>query len=233
LLSTLRVGQLDHMSVRTRSEILFEKLCAETGIVFTPIPPEPGAGLRTPDYELHLQVPPILAEVKQIDPNPEDKALLRQLQETGVYEFEGVPGKRQKNLGGGISAQGASDAKPARTADPLQQVDVLRGFTDPLQMMSAMYGLHEVVFTTSHSPAAQLLSASRRLGGSRRLTPKHNTTVSAVAVLFEGPEGPYLVVYHNRFASNPIPPGVLWRPRILQRSIRDVARGKFPEWVEL
>ena len=96
-----------------------------------------------------------------------------------------------------------------------------------------MYGLHEVVFTRSHSPVAQVLSVSRRLGGSRRLTPEHNTTLSAVVVLFEGPEGPYLVVYHNRFASNPILPEVLRRPRIFQWSIREGGPREFPEWVEV
>ena len=59
--------------------------------------------------------------------------------------------------------------------------------------------------------------------------PEHNTTISAVAVLFVGPEGPYPVVYHNRFASNPIPHEVLRYPRILQRSIRDGGPGEFPE----
>jgi hypothetical protein len=223
------------MSIRTRAEILFEKFCGETGIRLTPIPPEPGASRRTPDYELHLQVPPILVEVKQIDPNPDDKALLRQLQETGVYEFQDVPGKR---LRGKISEASSQLKARVRTGQPAlliiyNNVDVLRGFTDPLQMMSAMYGLHEVVLTRSHSPAARLLSVSHRLGGSRRLTPEHNTTLGAVAVLFEGPEGPYLVVYHNRFASNPILPEVLRRPSIFQRGIREGGPGEFPEWVEV
>ena len=110
-------------------------------------------------------------------------------------------------------------------------VDVLRGFTDPLQIMSAMYGQYEVVLTRIHGSVSRSRSVSRRLGGGRKLTPEHNTTISAVAVLFEGPEGPYLVVYHNRFALNPIRPEVLRHPRILQRSIREVGPGEFPEWV--
>ena len=224
------------MSIPTRSEILFERFCGESRIRFTPIPPESEARRRTPDYEFHLQEPPILVEVKQIDPNPDDKALLRQLQETEMYEFQDALGKR---LRGKISKASSQLKARVRTDQPAllivyNNVDVIRGFTTPRQMMSAMYGQHEVVLTRSHGgPLAQLLSFSPRLGGNRRLTLEHNTTISAVAVLFEGPEGPYLIVYHNRFAANPIPPEVLRRPRILQRSIREGGPGEFPEWVEV
>jgi hypothetical protein len=76
------------MSKHTKSEILFEKFCNEAGVSFTLIPPEPKAGRQTPDYELHLQVPPILAEVKQIDLNPEDKVCSApRILDTGVREL--------------------------------------------------------------------------------------------------------------------------------------------------
>lgn len=77
------------MRVPTESEFLFEQLCGETGIRFTRITPAPEAGHRAPDYELQLQVPPILVEVKQIDPNKKDKDLLRQLQKTVMYKLAG------------------------------------------------------------------------------------------------------------------------------------------------
>lgn len=220
------------MSIRTESEILFEKFCRETGIPFTPISPEPRAGRRTPDYELHVQEPAILAEVKQIDSNPEDKELLRRLQENGSYEFQGLPGKRVRRKIRDAASQLKARAKPGQPTLLVvyNNVDVLRVFTGPDSMMSAMYGVHEVVFTTICDPAGRQRRVSRRLGRNRQLTPQHNTTISAVAVLFEGPEGPYLVVYHNRFASNPIPPKVLRSPRIYQYRIRDVDPRDFPEW---
>jgi len=229
------IRQVDHMTVRTRSEILFERFCDKAGIPFTCIPPESRVGHPTPDYELRLQLPAILAEVKQIDPNHEDKMLLRELQQTGAYEFEDILGKRLRGKISEAASQLRARLRPGQPALVIiyNNVDVLRGFTDPHHMMSAMYGLYEVVFTTSRGLAARLLSISRRLGGSRRLTPEHNTTVSAVAVLFDGPEGPYLVVYHNRFAANPIPPELLRHAGILQRSVSDRGPAEFPEWVEL
>jgi hypothetical protein len=137
------------LSVHTISEILFERFCTETGIPFTPIPPEPAAGRQTPAYELHLQVPPILTEVKQIDLNPEDKALFRQLYETGTYEFQGLPGKRVRKRIWQAASQLKARVKPDQPALLIiyNNVSVLRGFTDPFQIMSAMYGLPEAVFT--------------------------------------------------------------------------------------
>jgi hypothetical protein len=219
------------MRIQTRSETLFEKFCAEIGVLFTRIPE---AGCKTPDYELHLQVPPILVEVKQIDPNPNDKVFLRQFEEAGVAWFPDDPGERLRGKISEASSQLKARAKPDQPTLLIiyNNVDV-RLFTLPFQIMCAMYGQPKGVITRRHGLAAELLSVSYRLGGKRRLTPEHNTTLSAVAVLFEGPEGPYLVVYHNQFASNKILPEVLKCPRILQRSIREVGPGEFPEWVEV
>jgi hypothetical protein len=223
------------MSIRTISEILFESFCTETGMPFTPIPPEPEAGRRTPDYELHLQVPPILVEVKQIDPNPDNKAFLHRFEEAGVSRFlPDDPGERLRGKISEASSQLKARAKPDQPALLIIYNNVpVRLYTLPFQIMCAMYGQHKAVITRSHGLAADLLSVSCRLGGSRRLTPEHNTTISALVVLFEGPEGPYLVVYHNQFAANPIPPKVLRRPRIFQWRICEVGPGEFPEWVEV
>jgi hypothetical protein len=223
------------MSMQTDSEILFERFCNETAIPYAPIPPEPEAGRQTPDYELHLQVPPILAEIKQINLNPEDRALSRQLHETGTYAFEDLPGKRVRGKIPEAASQLKARAKPNQPTLLIiyNNVDTLRGFTDPFQVMSAMYGVPEAVLVRNCTPIALQWSVFYRLGGNRGLTSEHNTTISAMAVLFAGPEGPYLVLYHNQFASNSIAPEVLRRPAILQRHIRDGGPGKLPEWVEV
>jgi hypothetical protein len=223
------------MTMRTTSESLFERFCDETGIQSTRLPAGPSEGQRTPDYEIHLQVPPILAEVKQIDPNRDDRKLRLQLQDTGEYGFCDLPGKRLRDKISDAASQLRACAMPDQPALVViyNNVDGLRDFTGPLQVMSAMYGLPQVVVTTTRGRGARVLWAESRLGGGRRLTPEHNTTLSAVATLFDGPEGPWLVVYHNRFASRPIPPEVMRRPRISQRCFHDSGAGNFPQWVEL
>lgn len=223
------------MTDRTISETLFERFCTDTGLLFVRLRPDPAAGRRTPDYELRLQEPAILVEVKQIDPNREDEASLRAFAEPGEYSFGGVPGDR---LRGRISKAGSQLRARARSDQPTlvvvyNNVDVLRGYTGPHAVMSAMYGLYQAVITTTSGMGARIVSVVHRLGGRRSMTPEHNTTISGLAVLFDGPEGPYLVVYHNRFAAVPIRPEVLRRPRIHQRSIQEAEENRFPEWCEL
>jgi hypothetical protein len=223
------------MTDRTISETLFERFCTDTGIPFVRLEPDSSSGQRTPDYELLLQEPPILVEVKQIDPNHEDQALLRAFAETGEYSFGGVPGDR---LRGRISKASSQLRARVRLAQPTlvvvyNNVDVLRGFTGPHAVMSAMYGLYQAVITRTHGLGARVLSVANRLGGSRSMTPQHNTTISGLAVLFHGPEGPYLVVYHNRFAAVPLRPEILRRPRILQRCFQEGDGTTFPEWGDL
>lgn len=223
------------MKEPTISETLFERFCAETGIPFVSLAPDPSAGLPTPDYEIHLQEPPILVEVKQIDPNREDQASLQTFAETGEYSFSGVPGER---LRGRISKAGSQLRARVRPDQPTlvvvyNNVDVLRGFTGPDAVMSAMYGLYQTVITTTRGVGARVLSVNNQLGGGRSMTPQHNTTISGLGVLFEGPTNPHLVVYHNRFAAVPIRPDILRRSRILQRCIQEEDGNNFPEWRDL
>ena len=172
--------------------------------------------------------------MKQIDPNPDDK-ILRALRATGEYGFCDIPGKRLRDKISDAASQLRARAMPGQPALVViyNNVDVLRGFTGPSHVMSAMYGLHQVVVNTTRGRGARVLSAESRLGGGRRLTSNHNTILSAVAVLFEESEGPYLNVYHNRFASRPIQPEVLRRPKIFQWCLHDAGAGNFPQWVEL
>lgn len=220
------------MTVRTISETLFEQFCTDVGIDFTRLLPDSSVGRQTPDYELHLQEPPILVEVKQIDPNREDKALLCSFAETGEYSFGGEPGDRLRRR---ISKAGSQLRACAQPDQPTMvvaynNVDTLRGFTGPHAVMAAMYGRFEAVITTL---GALVSAAARRLGGNRSMTREHNTRISALAVLFDGPEGPYLVVYHNRFAAMPLRPETLRRPRIFQRCIEEGDGSTFPEWVDI
>lgn len=101
---------------------LFERFCADTGMPCVRLEPGP-AGRRTPDYELRLQEPPILVEVKQIDPNPEDEARLRAFADTGEYSFDGVPGDRLRGRisKAGSPTTGTRPTRPAYACRRLQQ----------------------------------------------------------------------------------------------------------------
>ena len=97
---------------KTWSEKLFESWCREKGVDFRCIPREEGR--CTPDYELVVNGTTIIAEVKHIEDNPEEKANRKRIREEyrkersdehGTYRFglgeveRGVPGTRvQKKI---------------------------------------------------------------------------------------------------------------------------------------
>ena len=60
------------MSTPTISEILFEQLCSQRGVGCTRIPEGPQ---KTADYRVAQGSLTLVAEVKQLDPNNEDKKL--------------------------------------------------------------------------------------------------------------------------------------------------------------
>ena len=60
-----------------------------------------------------------------------------------------------------------------------------------------------------------------RSGPKRKMTPKANTTISAVAVLrTDWNDELVLLIYHNRYAKNPIDPDWLHHPRVSHMRLR-------------
>jgi len=216
---------------RPKSEMLFEKFCNRAGIPFRRIAEERGP---TPDYQLCFPGVEVIAEIKQIDPNDEDKTLRRQLDELGFAGFDhGEVGGRVRSKISKAANQLRNRLRPGQAAIVVifNNVSVIRGFTDPINMMAAMHGDYE--FVLSYFQGGEVAITDRRLGGKRKLTPKHNTTVSAICVIFEGPSGPYLVVYHNPFAANRLDPSILRQPGNVQFRLDTKEPGEFPKWVEI
>jgi len=66
------------MQSRTWSENLFETYCKQRGYSLERMEVVPGKG-RFPDYEVLTPCGPVICEVKQINPNDEDKEYDRRL----------------------------------------------------------------------------------------------------------------------------------------------------------
>ena len=58
------------MSVKTISENHFEDFCSQKGLILKRVQT---AGTPTPDYELLIGGVKVIVEIKQFDPNPEEK----------------------------------------------------------------------------------------------------------------------------------------------------------------
>jgi hypothetical protein len=78
--------------VKTEPETLFEKFCNTHGILFKSIPYEKDG--RTPDYEIIINNPKIIVEVKQIDPNEEEIKKRDELREKKSVIMDTIPGGR-------------------------------------------------------------------------------------------------------------------------------------------
>lgn len=168
------------MSRKTISEKLFEEFCQENGIALIPIE---RSDRSTPDYLLESAGIKILIEVKQFDPNDEERRAERMLEDSGVGPaLGGEPGSKTR-----LKIQAAAKQFKSHNNDRHPTILVLynnipvssRG-VDPYEIKTAMYGLEKVDFAVSKSSVSII---DRGFGPKRKMTPTTNTSISAVAAL--------------------------------------------------
>ena len=220
------------MSGRTKSELMFEELCAQCEFDVRRIPESDREGERTPDYELKIGANRIIVEVKQFDPNPEeleaDEALLR-----GEVVCSGTtPGKRIR--------QAIKNAAPqlrkrfgATTSTLLvvyNNVLSMRAHTDPYAIATGMHGLDVVPVSVPRDFQGKPRFGAVRSGPKRMMTENDNTSVSAVAVLYDNEGVPGLMVFHNRHSKHPLDPEWLRHSKVSQSRLRDGAASSVESW---
>ena len=225
------------MSRQTVSEKLFEDFCADIGISLESIAPESDEGQKTPDYTMEASGNLIVVEVKQFDPNPEDRRLFRALSEQGTTgTITSVPGHRVRGK--------ISDAMPqlkARSKGKLpallvlyNNVKLIEQRVDPIDIKTAMYGLEVVEVSVPKDPADRRIFAQHKFGGGRKVSDQYNTSLSAVGTLFETAQSIRLDIFHNDFAANSVDPAWLRSSSIRHfRLGTEMARGGLREWVEV
>jgi hypothetical protein len=68
-------------------------------------------------------------------------------------------------------------------------------------------------------------------GPNRKMTPDHNTSISAIGALFMTGSGEaFLNVYHNKFAQVPLKPALLGQYGVEQFELEDETIGITPKW---
>lgn len=192
---------------KTLSERLFEEFCRGHGLSFDPVT---RAACRTPDYDVWFGDRQVVVEVKQLEPNAEDRAQLLKLEAGGPATFGGEAGKRVRQEITDAKKQLRSRAKgrfPGLLV--LYNTAPLISYLDPMFILLAMYG--ELTATIDRSSNAEKRTIQAlSFGRKRSVSTSQNTTISAVCVLVENPEGhPTLTFYHNRFAALPFDPSWL------------------------
>jgi hypothetical protein len=96
-----------------------------------------------------------------------------------------------------------------------------------------MYGIETILITSNVAPEGGAEVISRWHGSRRKVSPKHNTTLSAVAVVSEKDNAICLDVYHNMFARIPLSPDLLRLPSVKHYALEAEPYGQFPDWIEV
>ena len=213
------------------SELLFEDYCTRAGIDWKHIEEKDGA--KTPDYELVIDDQTIIAEVKEITKNKEERESDRLLKERGYGNaLGGRPGARVRK-----KITNSSPQIKARTAGRHPGILVLydngqiAGHLDQYHIMTAMYGLEVVDVAVPRDPSIRPYRTGTRFGPSKKMTDDANRSISAIgALVVTAPDRVIqLRVYHNSFAAVPVEPALLTRRGIVQYQVDFENR----TWVEL
>lgn len=176
------------MSKQTISEELFERFCKENKIQLSRIEVSTVFGKKEPDYEIATSLGTVLVEVKQFDPNPEELRLQKQLEDKGWTDaFGGEPGAKVR-----LKIQSAAKQLKSRGAGSVPSMVVLynnvpisRRGTDPYEIKTAMYGMEKFDLSIA-SNTSEVSVKDRGFGPKRKMTPRSNTSISAVAALYNG-----------------------------------------------
>lgn len=217
---------------RTLSEKLFEQFCRDKAIRCRPV----GVGRdRTPDYDIFLSRRKVVVEVKEITPNPAERVAEMALRKGQFSVRSFTPGDRVR----GKIADAAPQIKArAQYRYPglivLFASGLLTCHLDSYQIRVAMYGLETVVYAVPRNPRESPYAIGRKYGARRKLTPHHNTSVSAVSVLSVLENGGIdLVVYHNEHAANPLPVELLHRYGVRQYILGQAQPGEVVGWEQI
>lgn len=191
-----------------RAEELFENWCCRVGITCNRIPTQDGR--RTPDYKLVVNGKTIIAEVKDVEENREEKANKRRINEDvekcgiGIGEAErGTPGKR---IQGKINkSQISSWLQQEEHSGPailvLHETDTYKHLK-PEDVMAAMYGELTAELRAS---ASEIRPGPMKSGGKRKMTEDSNVSISAIMTLTQTAADQINVnVYHNCHAKYPL-----------------------------
>ena len=215
------------MSKKTKSELLFEQFCEENSIPYFRIEQSSD---RTPDYEVYFGEQLVVIEVKQIDPNKNDKKYQEQLPKLGHIGIRESSDERVRHKIDNAHEQlkNLSQGKfPAILVlydnSPFKSIDS----TD---IKNAMYGNESVRLLLVDDSEDLLIEVKNGgFGSCRKFTKDDNTTISGIARLYMF--GTLrLDIFHNQYAKCPFEPSWLRRITVTHFKLEPQLQGKIQEW---
>jgi hypothetical protein len=221
------------LTQRTESEILFEELCYNLKIPCAAIAV---GNERTPDYAITVASITVVVEVKQLDPNEVDRKHECDLLAGKLAVYSIDPGKRIRQLITRGKTQLRALAKDRHPAVLVMynNVPFAHSYTDPMCILMAMYGYITVPVQVPGNPAQSPHFLDPRFGPKRSLTEEHNTSISALGVLYrDQKQQPGINFYHNVFAGIPLNPEFIRAESVRHYRAPTASSGEFQFWVEV
>lgn len=228
---------------QTQSEHLFEELCDQHGVGCRRLPL--CEGRKQPDYELEIGDQHVIAEVKQINANDEDKRFAEALERDGVASQcrnPDVMARRIRNHIKKIRAQIKSYNQrcPAGPAILVLFDNARNKYTDPYTIQTAMHGWEQVVFDIPRNgQTPRVVDRGFAPHNNRAVRESKNQQMSALATLHEcwdiQTEERFLALcfYHNSFAAHCFDP-IWWHgDHIIHMTLEEKIPGKFQDWTRV
>lgn len=216
----------------TISERLFESFCCQAGVRWRRIPE---SSERRPDYEIFPHAVRVFVEVKQLDPNAEEKLLAARRARGEVVAFGSTPGERIRRQVREANPQlkRLASGKSPTLVVIFNNTDC-HLHTDPYGVMTAMMGIDTVDVSVPVNPCQSPTFGPTYSGKQRGMRPDANTTISGIAVLrADDPASLYLDLFHNRFARCPLAPRVFRSLHVRQFCVPANASNSLIGWQEV
>src|SRR6266540_4589012 len=169
------------MESKTISEQLFERFCRDNGILFKRLDVSNESGIKSPDYEIFTPSGAMIVEVKQLDPNEDDKRFYNQLLSKGITDIRGKePGTRIRGKINHAIPQlkvAAKAGKPAIIA-LCSNIILDAKYIDQYDILIGMYGLEVATIVLPNNRSQKPYVAHIKFGGKKKVSPQFNTTLS-------------------------------------------------------
>ena len=190
------------MTIATISEDFFERHCTLRGARFSRIAE---GEAKSPDYWVQIHRRPIIVEVKQLDPNANDR--LKETLDSCIESGMGLaPVKRvRQKLAEAYLQIRAHAARGMACIVVVYNNAGLMNFIDGFTVTKAMFGSPQIYLTLNQRGFLSL--AGEGFGSGQKLTRNSCRGISALCVLETGGHREtHLSAYHNPYALNPIDP---------------------------
>lgn len=175
------------MTIKTRSEVIFEEFCSSNNIPWVKIAE---SNQSTPDYKVILNSETVIVEIKQIDKCDE----LTEVSSTRI-------------VGDHIRERVKAARAQMKVAlkERLPAILLIYNDLDPMQMFGTEQ--HDFIAAMYGEPTGVLNIKENRIkdsycGRNQSLRRDKNTSYSALGLLYQTNKGPVIRLYKNVFAEN-------------------------------